>query len=76
MRFPSYSDYRFSSVAEEKEKGSDQVDHFEDAGQAVANTEASNQESRKLEKRIVRKLDMTLLPTVWTLYLFKSVQSC
>ncbi|KAF2193953.1 MFS general substrate transporter [Zopfia rhizophila CBS 207.26] len=31
---------------------------------------AGDEDQRRLEKRLVRKLDMTLMPVVWTLYLF------
>ena len=56
----------------EKEKG--HIDHLENSEQAphtVFNEEAPSEAWLRSEKRIVRKLDMTLLPTVWTLYLFK-----
>lgn len=29
-----------------------------------------DEDTRKMEKRIVRKLDMTLMPVVWILYFF------
>jgi hypothetical protein len=29
-----------------------------------------DEDTRKMEKRIVRKLDMTLMPVVWVLYFF------
>jgi len=70
MRFSSIS----SSFVNEKEKG--HTNHLEDSGQAtenVINEEAPSEAWLRSEKRIVRKLDMTLLPTVWTLYLFKYV---
>lgn len=79
MRFPSISDHRNSYLGggaeKEKEKESSHVDRIEDAaaGQDVANTEARDEAWRARERRIVRKLDVTLLPTVWTLYLFKFV---
>lgn len=79
MRFPSISDRRnssFGGAEKDKEKESSHVDRIEDAaaGQDVANTEARDEEAwRGRERRIVRKLDVTLLPTVWTLYLFKFV---
>lgn len=76
MRFPSISDRRNSSFGgadKEREKESSHVDRIEDAGQDVANTEARDEAWRARERRIVRKLDVTLLPTVWTLYLFKFV---
>ena len=31
----------------------------------------ANEERRNIERRIVRKLDMTLMPMVWVLFLFK-----
>jgi hypothetical protein len=68
MRFPSIS----SSFTNEKEKG--HVDHLENSEQAphhVIDEEVPSDAWLQSEKRIVRKLDMTLLPTVWTLYLFK-----
>jgi lysozyme family protein len=68
MRFSSIS----SSFVNEKEKG--YADHLEDTGQATDNViteEAPSEAWLRSEKRIVRKLEMTLLPTVWTLYLFK-----
>jgi hypothetical protein len=68
MRFPSIS----SSFVNEKERG--HADHLENSGQATDNVtheEAPSEAWLRSEKRIVRKLDMTLLPTVWTLYLFK-----
>lgn len=58
----------------EKEKG--HIDHLENAGQATDHAideEAPSEAWLRSERKIVRKLDMTLLPTVWTLYLFKSV---
>lgn len=63
MRFSSIS----SSFMNEKGQEKGQVDHIEDPGQQEATSEAW----LTAEKKIVRKLDMTLLPTVWTLYLFK-----
>lgn len=56
----------------DKEKG--HIDHLENLEQAPDNVigeEAPSEAWLRNEKRIVRKLDMTLLPTVWTLYLFK-----
>jgi hypothetical protein len=50
------------------------VDHLENSEQAphhVIDEEVPSDAWLQSEKRIVRKLDMTLLPTVWTLYLFK-----
>jgi hypothetical protein len=58
----------------EKENG--QIHHLENSEQAphdVIDEEAPSEAWLQSEKRIVRKLDMTLLPTVWTLYLFKLV---
>lgn len=57
----------------EKGKEEDHVDHIEDPGQIAAgvNNEATSEAWLTAERKIVRKLDMTLLPTVWTLYLFK-----
>ena len=70
MRLSSIS----SSFMNEKVKEKDHVDHIEDQGQVagiVHNEEATSEAWLTAEKKIVRKLDMTLLPTVWTLYLFK-----
>lgn len=56
----------------EKEKG--HIDHLENIEQSphnVIDEEAPSEAWLRSEKKIVRKLDMTLLPTVWTLYLFK-----
>lgn len=56
----------------EKEKG--HIDHLENAEQApqiIVADEAPSEAWLRSQKKIVRKLDMTLLPTVWTLYLFK-----
>lgn len=36
----------------------------------VENVEIQDDHSRKLERSLVRKLDMTLMPVVWLLYLF------
>lgn len=37
----------------------------------VDSGDVANQEARaKIERRIVRKLDMTVMPMVWSLYLF------
>lgn len=77
MRYSSIS----SSFANEKEKDNDRIDHVEDTGQELANADSSIEASDEAneeawcrsEKRIVRKLDMTLLPTVGTLYLFKCI---
>lgn len=58
----------------EKGQEKDHVDHIEDPGQLTNNAnneEATSEAWLTAEKKIVRKLDMTLLPTVWTLYLFK-----
>lgn len=30
----------------------------------------SDEDTRKMERRVVRKLDMTLMPVVWILYFF------
>lgn len=68
MRFSSIS----SSFMNEKEKG--HIDHLENTEQSphnVIDEEAPSEAWLRSEKKIVRKLDMTLLPTVWTLYLFK-----
>ena len=70
MRLSSIS----SSFMNEKVKGKDHVDHIEDSTQVTDNAnneEAVSEAWLTAEKKIVRKLDMTLLPTVWTLYLFK-----
>lgn len=72
MRFSSIS----SSFMNEKEKEGEHIDHVEDKGQVhsnAGNEEADSEAWLRSEKKIVRKLDMTLLPTVWTLYLFKCV---
>ena len=56
----------------EKDKG--HIDHHENVGRLPdngINEEAPSEAWLRSEKKIVRKLDMTLLPTVWTLYLFK-----
>ena len=56
----------------EKEKG--HIDHLENTEQSphyVIDEEPPSEAWLRSEKKIVRKLDMTLLPTVWTLYLFK-----
>jgi hypothetical protein len=58
----------------EKDKDKEHVDHLENPEQATSNTtddEAPSEAWLRSERKIVRKLDMTLLPTVWTLYLFK-----
>lgn len=68
MRFSSIS----SSFMNEKEKG--HIDHLENTEQSphnIIDEEAPSEARLRSEKKIVRKLDMTLLPTVWTLYLFK-----
>lgn len=70
MRLSSIS----SSFMNEKIKKKDHVDHIEDQGQVTDqanNEEATSEAWLTAERKIVRKLDMTLLPTVWTLYLFK-----
>lgn len=70
MRFPSIS----SSFMNEKGNEKGHVDHIEDPGQVTDNAnneEATSEAWLTAERKIVRKLDMTLLPTVWTLYLFK-----
>jgi hypothetical protein len=70
MRFSSIS----SSFVNEKEKG--HIDHLENARQAndhAIEEEVLSEAWLRSERKIVRKLDMTLLPTVWTLYLFKWV---
>lgn len=70
MRFSSIS----SSFMNEKDKGHiDHVENFEQAPPNVVAEEANSDAWLLSEKNIVRKLDMTLLPTVWTLYLFKWV---
>lgn len=50
----------------------DDIEHMEKS-QAVteeANSEAPSEEWLAASRRIVRKLDMTLMPTVWILYVF------
>lgn len=39
-------------------------------GEVVHDEHVDTPEWRALEKKLVRKLDMTLLPVVWILYLF------
>lgn len=39
-------------------------------GEVVHDEHVNTPEWRALEKKLVRKLDMTLLPVVWILYLF------
>lgn len=56
------------------EKENCHIDHLEISDQApnnAINEEAPSEAWLRIEKKIVRKLDMTLLPAVWTLYLFK-----
>jgi hypothetical protein len=70
MRFSSIS----SSFINEKNKDKDHVDHIVSSEQATSNTtkeEAPSEAWLRSERKIVRKLGMTLLPTVWTLYLLK-----
>lgn len=58
----------------EKESGKNHIDHLETPEQFTENAineEATSEAWFRSERKIVRKLDMTLLPTVWTLYLFK-----
>jgi hypothetical protein len=53
----------------EKDKDKQHVDHIESSEQATSNTtneEAPSEAWLRSERKIVRKLDMTLLPTVWT----------
>jgi hypothetical protein len=74
VRFSSIS----SSFINEKDKDKERVDYLENPEQATGNTtneEAPSEAWFRSERKIVRKLDMTLLPTVWTLYLFKWVFS-
>lgn len=50
-----------------------QLEHFEVCDGTVAdkNDDPPSEETwRATEKRLVRKLDMTLMPMVWILYLF------
>ena len=56
------------------EKAKGHIDHLENSEQApnnVIDEEAPSEAWLRSEKKIARKLDMTLWPTVWTLYLFK-----
>ena len=56
------------------EKAKSDIDHLENSEEAPNNfidEEALSKSWLRSEKKIVRKLDMTLLPTAWTLYLFK-----
>lgn len=39
-------------------------------GEKVPDTNPWDAETRRQERRLVRKLDMTLMPMVWVLYLF------
>lgn len=78
MRFSSLtSDRRASSFTDEKSKdaGAEHIDQLEvtRTESAAAAGPIDEEAWRARERRIVRKLDMTLLPTVWTLYLFKCV---
>lgn len=52
-------------------------DFVDEKKTAMANIDQSekievviDEDTRKMEKRIVRKLDMTLMPVVWILYFF------
>lgn len=51
-----YADTKRAAMAELEQ--SEKIEVFED------------ESTRKIEKRIVRKLDMTLMPAVWFLYFF------
>lgn len=80
MRFSSLSndrdDRRASSFTDEKSKdaGAEHIDQLEvTRTESAAAGPIAEEAWRARERRIVRKLDMTLLPTVWTLYLFKCV---
>jgi hypothetical protein len=56
------------------EKAKSDIDHLKNSEEAPNNfidEEALSEAWLRSEKKIVRKLDVTLLPTVWTLYLFK-----
>lgn len=45
--------------------------YVEDGGEVVLESDFLNSpEGKASERRIVRKLDMTLLPMVWILYMF------
>ena len=46
------------------------VEHIDIGPTATANQEGPDEDIRKMERRLVRKLDMTLMPVVWILYLF------
>jgi hypothetical protein len=35
-----------------------------------------DEDTRRIEKRLVRKLDMTLMPVVWILYFFNCKADC
>jgi hypothetical protein len=63
MRFSSIS----SSFMNEKDKDKEHVDHLENPEQPISNTtneDAPSEAWLRSERKIVRKLDMTLLPTV------------
>ena len=47
----------------------DKTSHSEKQTQLESQPEFTA-EQRAMERRLVRKLDMTLMPVVWTLYLF------
>ena len=61
------------SVADLKEGKSVETSYVEDAGvsdQHFFRCSPINDDWRAREKRLVRKLDCTLMPTIWVLYLF------
>lgn len=55
--------------ADSKEKQTSEIEKLEhsahDSGEAI-----SEEEWEKLSKSVRKKLDMTLMPTIWVLYLF------
>lgn len=47
-----------------------EFDHISDLVEDGVERALVDEEFRKREKKLVRKLDMTLMPMVWILYLF------
>lgn len=45
------------------------AEHIELDSTKAADQENQDESARKLEKSLVRKLDMTLMPVIWILYL-------
>jgi hypothetical protein len=46
------------------------INMVEDSKAEVSSLHTYDEDQRSLEKRLVRKLDMTLMPVVWMLYFF------